>query len=242
MQFEPFDFDVMVHSKLGDDPNVDNNMTADDLKARFDSPMVAFKEWINAMLVPRLNSFLPEYSVESVNGLFGKVVLRARDILTNSSKTIQQELDEKVAKEDALSLEEIMASAALLGKIPDAAAVKEMNTFSSASGTFNTAYTWSNYTECLFFKYGHVVVCTLRALQCDAGVPRDERIVTVPAGFVPRTTFYSLNNKAKYGNTLDSSVEYTGVADFSVNQLGNITHRMGSGKIYTAYASFVYYV
>lgn len=127
MQFEPFDFDVMVHSKLGDDPNVDNNMTSDDLKARFDSPMVAFKEWINAMLVPRLNSFLPEYSVESVNGLFGKVVLRAKDILTNSSKTIQQELDGKVAKEDTLSLEEITAATALAGKIPSAQAAKELS-------------------------------------------------------------------------------------------------------------------
>ena len=126
MQFEPFDFDVMVHSKLGDDPNVDNNMTSDDLKARFDSPMVAFKEWINDMLVPRLNSFLPEFAVETVNGMFGKVVLAAKDILTSRNKTVQQELDERINKEDALSLEEINAATFLDGMVPSAQAAKDL--------------------------------------------------------------------------------------------------------------------
>lgn len=63
MAFERFEADVMVHSKLGDDPNVDNNMTADDLKALFDSPMVEFKTWINETLIPALNSFSPESSM-----------------------------------------------------------------------------------------------------------------------------------------------------------------------------------
>lgn len=63
MAFSPFEFDVEVHSKMGDDPNVDNDMTADDLKAMFDSPMVAFKEWINGILIPALNVFVPEDSI-----------------------------------------------------------------------------------------------------------------------------------------------------------------------------------
>lgn len=63
MAFTPFDFDVKVHSQLGDDPNVDNNMTADELKALFDSPMVAFKTWINEVLIPALDSFAPESSI-----------------------------------------------------------------------------------------------------------------------------------------------------------------------------------
>lgn len=63
MAFTPFSFDVQIHSKLGDDPNVDNNLTADEIKALFDSPMVAFKEYINDVMIPALESFAPESSL-----------------------------------------------------------------------------------------------------------------------------------------------------------------------------------
>lgn len=63
MAFTPFGFDVNIHTKLGDDPNVDNNLTADEIKALFDSPMVAFKQYINEVLIPALDSFAPESSM-----------------------------------------------------------------------------------------------------------------------------------------------------------------------------------
>lgn len=63
MAFIPFTFDVQIHTKLGNDPNVDDGYAADEIKALFDSPMVAFKDYINNTMIPALDSFTPESSV-----------------------------------------------------------------------------------------------------------------------------------------------------------------------------------
>ena len=44
--------DVAVHQTLGDEPNAENSLTADDLKRLFDKPAELIKKFINDQLVP----------------------------------------------------------------------------------------------------------------------------------------------------------------------------------------------
>lgn len=52
-----FDGDVNVIQKLGDNPNTDNNLTADALRGKFDEAGALIKAWINETLIPSINKF-----------------------------------------------------------------------------------------------------------------------------------------------------------------------------------------
>ena len=51
-----FNQDLDIISKLQDEPNVDDGLTAAQLKARFDSAGNKIKTWINSVLIPFVNS------------------------------------------------------------------------------------------------------------------------------------------------------------------------------------------
>ena len=52
MALEKLTEDVAVHQRLGDEPNAENGLTADDLKKLFDKPAELIKAFINDKLVP----------------------------------------------------------------------------------------------------------------------------------------------------------------------------------------------
>lgn len=52
MSLVKFNEDVAVHQTLGDEPNAENSLTADDLKKLFDRPAELIKQFINGQLVP----------------------------------------------------------------------------------------------------------------------------------------------------------------------------------------------
>lgn len=54
MGFTQFSYDMDIISKLSDSPNVDDGLTAAQLKARFDEGGKAIKDYINATLLPNL--------------------------------------------------------------------------------------------------------------------------------------------------------------------------------------------
>lgn len=54
MALEKFNEDVSVHQTLGDEPNAENSLTADDLKRLFDKPAALIKAFINDQLVPNV--------------------------------------------------------------------------------------------------------------------------------------------------------------------------------------------
>lgn len=54
MALEKLNEDVSVHQTLGDEPNAENSLTADDLKRLFDKPAELIKAFINDQLVPNV--------------------------------------------------------------------------------------------------------------------------------------------------------------------------------------------
>lgn len=52
MALEKLTEDVSVHQTLGDEPNAENGLTADDLKKLFDKPAELIKAFLNNKLVP----------------------------------------------------------------------------------------------------------------------------------------------------------------------------------------------
>ena len=56
MALFPFNKDVSVHQQLGDNPNTDNGLSADAIKAMFDRPAEDIKAYLNSEVVPQVNS------------------------------------------------------------------------------------------------------------------------------------------------------------------------------------------
>ena len=54
-QIPYFNEDIAFHSKLGDNPNTDNGLSADELKAVSDAAALAIQNFINKYIVPTLN-------------------------------------------------------------------------------------------------------------------------------------------------------------------------------------------
>ena len=52
MAFTQFTYDMDIIAKLSDSPNVDDGLTADQLKAKFDEAGKAVKDYINNVLLP----------------------------------------------------------------------------------------------------------------------------------------------------------------------------------------------
>lgn len=51
-----FTDDIAYHTKLGDNPNTDNGLSADELKAVYDAAALAIQKFINDYIVPALNA------------------------------------------------------------------------------------------------------------------------------------------------------------------------------------------
>lgn len=60
MQIQEFSKDVEVITKLGDEPNIDDGLSADELRAKFDEGNVAIKQYLNGTLVPATNTALAD--------------------------------------------------------------------------------------------------------------------------------------------------------------------------------------
>jgi len=56
MAISIFDKDVNIIAKLGDNPNIDNSLSADDLKGKFDAAAALIQNYINNTLVPAINA------------------------------------------------------------------------------------------------------------------------------------------------------------------------------------------
>jgi hypothetical protein len=69
MAIEQFNEDVEVISKLGDLPNQDDGLTAEELKAKFDQASIAIKNFINNVLVPVINELEAAKDPEYIYGL-----------------------------------------------------------------------------------------------------------------------------------------------------------------------------
>lgn len=54
-QIPYFTDDIAYHTKLGDNPNTDNGLSADELKAVYDAAALAIQKFINDYIVPALN-------------------------------------------------------------------------------------------------------------------------------------------------------------------------------------------
>jgi len=55
-QIPQFTEDIAFHSKLGDNPNTDNGLSADELKNVYDAAALAIQRFINTYIVPALNA------------------------------------------------------------------------------------------------------------------------------------------------------------------------------------------
>lgn len=65
-----FEKDMNIISALGDNPNSDNNLTAQDLKDKFDEGGKALKTFINSTLIPEIQTAFAEY-IDEVDTLIG---------------------------------------------------------------------------------------------------------------------------------------------------------------------------
>lgn len=63
MAIELFDKDISVHQKMGNEPNYDNNLTAEELKKLFDMPVEEIVKYINETIVPLMNNLTPGMSL-----------------------------------------------------------------------------------------------------------------------------------------------------------------------------------
>lgn len=55
-ELKPFDNNVSVHQQMGDNPNTDNALSADAIKAAFDRPAEDIKAYLNDSVVPAVNA------------------------------------------------------------------------------------------------------------------------------------------------------------------------------------------
>lgn len=62
--------DLHIISKLGDNPNSDNNLSAQDLKQKFDEAGNLIKDYINNTLIPEIEEGFTEY-IDEVDALVG---------------------------------------------------------------------------------------------------------------------------------------------------------------------------
>lgn len=69
MAIQQFNEDVEVISKLGDLPNQDDGLTAEELKAKFDQAGIAIKNFINNVLVPVIRELEAAKDPEYIYGL-----------------------------------------------------------------------------------------------------------------------------------------------------------------------------
>lgn len=81
MDIQTFDKDMHIISALPDEPNDVGNMTAEDLKKKFDEGGLALQEFINGVLIPLLN----DWSVTGGSG--GHVVLdKSGDVMPQRTR------------------------------------------------------------------------------------------------------------------------------------------------------------
>ena len=62
--------DLYIISKLGDNPNSDNNLSAQELKKKFDESGNLIKTYINGTLIPEIKKTFTEY-IDEVDALVG---------------------------------------------------------------------------------------------------------------------------------------------------------------------------
>lgn len=62
--------DLYIISQLGDNPNSDNNLSAQELKQKFDESGNLIKNYINNTLIPEIEEGFTEY-IDEVDALVG---------------------------------------------------------------------------------------------------------------------------------------------------------------------------
>lgn len=70
MELTSFTKDMYIISKLSDNPNSENNLSAQDLKKKFDEAGVAIQSFINATLIPEIRAGFTE-CIDEVDALVG---------------------------------------------------------------------------------------------------------------------------------------------------------------------------
>lgn len=66
----PFTKDMKIIAALGDNPNSDNDLTAQGLKEKFDEGGREIKTYINGTLIPEIQNAFTEY-IDEVDALIG---------------------------------------------------------------------------------------------------------------------------------------------------------------------------
>lgn len=91
MQIQQMEENVAIHQTLGDNPNTDNGLTPDELKAKFDEGAVALKKFLNEKVVPLLNEHddLLESFLETIGDL--------GDLDTNDKSSLVAAINEVLA-------------------------------------------------------------------------------------------------------------------------------------------------
>lgn len=90
MAITPFSDDVQVIHKLGDRPIVDNNLTVQQFKDKFDEAAVAIKNYINNTLLPALEGTdgASNTGIEAISGLDAETVQEALEALAAEAITL----------------------------------------------------------------------------------------------------------------------------------------------------------
>ena len=70
MELTAFTKDLYIISKLGDNPNSDNNLSAQELKEKFDESGNLLKTYIHDTLIPEIVEAFEEY-IDEVDALVG---------------------------------------------------------------------------------------------------------------------------------------------------------------------------
>lgn len=63
MAIQPFNKNVSIHQSLGNEPNTENNMSADEVKKLFDLPAEEIVKYINEVIVPCIEGLTPGMSL-----------------------------------------------------------------------------------------------------------------------------------------------------------------------------------
>lgn len=62
-----FDTDLKIHQALGDEPNIDNGLSADEMKAKFDQAGLLIQKFINEVLIPAVNNLIGDIGATEEN-------------------------------------------------------------------------------------------------------------------------------------------------------------------------------
>lgn len=107
---------VEVHQTLGDNPNTDDNLSADELKKKFDEPGRILKKFINEKIIPFVNGLNGQFT-QQIDNTLSRAGYAADAYATGKAVADRVPVSRKV--NNRMLSEDIVLTAADIGARPD---------------------------------------------------------------------------------------------------------------------------